>query len=118
MGQPTSTQGTDRVVKSALASFTPGNGQVIVGAQPGILYRVVGLQVSLSVAGSVSIYHGIEGINPKYIAAGNLAAGVPLVINPGDWAAQNGANNENIQANVVTGNAVIVVYYIEISSQQ
>ncbi len=119
MGSPTSTQGTDRVVKSITVGLGVGAEQEILPAKAGVLFRVVDVQASLDAAGDIAIYYGADSNDAtKYIARSYLASRTPLVVPFGDWAPQNAAPNENIQANVTGGNALIVLTYIEISQQQ
>lgn len=112
--KPTATQGTDRNVltKSVLAPAAVGT--VLLAAQTGVVYRVVGCHVSMSAAGTYAVYHGAVYAAAKVVQEGFLAANTPDNSPDGDWAEQSGVASETVQADVTVGSARIVLHYIEI----
>lgn len=113
--QPTSTQGTDRAVKS-ISVLASGANFLVLAAQAGVVYRPVGCQVSMDAAGSFAVYQGAVYAATKVIAEGFAAANGGSNPPLADWAPQVGAVNEKIQADITGGNARIVVHYIEIKT--
>lgn len=112
---PTSTQGTDRAVKSIRRNLAAGVGQSVLAGQAGVIYRSVAVQGSVDAAGSIALYHGAANTNLKTFYDAFMAANGGSNPTPGDWADQGGAAGEGITADVVGGNAKIVIFYIEIS---
>lgn len=112
--QPVVTQGTDRNVKVKSQLVAVSSGTSILAAQAGIVYRVVGCQISMDAAGSAAVYHGAAYAAGKVIAEGFMPTNGNLPNEQGDWAAQVGVVNETVSADVVGGNARIVLHYIEI----
>lgn len=109
----TPTQGTDRNVKPIRKLLAVGANQTILPAQAGVLYRVVGAQISMDAAGTFAVYHGTNTDANTFID-GYAAANGGSNPTPGDWADQGGTANEAIKADITGGNAKIVLNYIEI----
>lgn len=107
------TLGASQQVKSMWVALAAGAaGLVLVGVAK-IKYRVVGAEVSLNAAGSVTLYYGAAFAAAKVIAASQLASGVPLVPTLSDWAPQVSAAGEDIRADVLGGTAWVCIKYIE-----
>lgn len=112
--QPVVTQGTDRIVKTISALAPVAVNTIILAAQAGVVYRVVGCHVSMDANGSYAVYHGASISAPKVIQQGFLLANIPDNTPDGDWATQAGIANETVRVDVTGGNARIVLKYIEI----
>lgn len=109
------TEGAALTVKTAYVALGAGVGGVVLAASTtGAKRRVVGAEISLSAAGSVTLYHGAAVASGKMICAAQLAAGIPLVPSLGDWASQVSAANEKISADVIGGTAWICIKYIDL----
>jgi len=112
--QPVVTQGTDRNVKSISVLAAVGTTGLLPASTSGVVYRIVGVQVSMDAAGTFAIYHGGAYSATKVIAEGfaatNGGSDTPL----GDWAPQIASANEAVKADITGGNARIVLHYIEI----